>query len=887
MKEQHKDFERLRVVEPELVTAEKRGKALVFGPFPPLTSKSSDHASVTLHQLKSVGYDIVSATGPGLALAAHHVNFSSAGKFEASCAFLNACKDAEHAVLYTRSLEFSRISKPRWYQRRLEELRRIKFVMRAIGQAKRVSLVLEKSPWQARDQFCFWGIAQLWSALRGKALDIQRVTVSPTSLTFALTGRNLPTPENFQAEASVYTAAFDGNGDAESVRLSCMRSQQCAQHWASKSDPEHSRATLDDLDVLVRVFRRHDLRVLPQFRLLWQPSASAASPQTGSKSRAMRFASMDDPSFAKFDLPISRYMVHLRSVLGKEKDFPITNKAEARKFIKWSLWDAGLNTAEQQVPLTDGLRRFVVESSKSYGPLTFPRQGNVAHALGRDDKPFPLSGDLVALWRADRGLSKRYDIENGLDRIAFALEVLLRLPEGMDPFAILGAPVCNWFWKPIGGNGLCLKRIEYLMALFARFDLEGVEAAERPWEADAIRKWVEGPVTDVFPAIRALAGAKPKRISARHDIRIAGLPRSQTGIGSNLRMSFDAMRKIGLSPITHDKAKNLRTMELSPGFTAKRNLSRSVNLLHLNADLVPQVLVAPQFARASEAYNIGFLLWEFDVLPRTHQLAMEMLDEVWVPSEFLRETYAKATKKPVVKVLKGIGVPRVPPIDLARFGVMGEAFTFLTCFDFHSSVARKNPLAAVRAFQDAFPAARHPDVRLIIKTTPIETRHWGDPERQMDQIQKAVALDPRMTLITEHLPFNQLLGLIAACDCLLSPHRAEGFGLMPAYALAYDRPVIATDYSGTTDFITEDTATPLSYKLTDVDKSQVLHPMDGARWAEVDHDHFVSAMRDMYRQPGPARKRALYGAKLIKTDYHPDAQAKRYETRLKEIGALH
>lgn len=886
MKNHHRDFAHLRVVQSVEQHAHKVGTAMVFGPFPPLTSPSSDHASAMLHVLKTIGYKVVSATGPGLALAGHQLNFTSNGRFKTSTKFLTETDTIALSVIYARSAEFARISKPSWHSRRLEELRRIKFIMRAIDAAEKTCLILENHPLKSRDEFCFWAVAQIWSRWRGKKLQVQSKKRAVSDVLHRLTGHREATPSNFVAEASAYEAAFDTLGPQTKIRLTCTRSSQCAQSWAAKMEPGRADAVVSDLKTLVSVFRRHDLRAMPQFRLLWQSLSPAPATRSYGSSPALKKACELDPTYQKFDLPITRYMTHLRKVLGREKDFPLTTRAEARKFLNWSIWEAGAATPDKRLPISQEIVDFIAAGSKSFSVLDVPTTHVVSHTIGRDNAPFPLTSYLSEILQADTSLSEKYDIANPLDRIGFALEVLLRLPADADPRTILGSAACNWFTKPIGGNGLCLTRLEYLLALTTRFELAGATAAERPWEEDAIRTWVRTVAYSVFPALRRLSASSKPSVALRHSLVISGLPKSQTGVGSNLRMSFEAFRTLGVSAQVHDVADGLATVDMGPRQLFGRSLNRSVNLHHMNADAIPQVLTAQAFAQAGDAYNIGYLLWEFDVLPDTHRLALDMLDEIWVPTSFLADAYGAATSKPVHVVKKGIRVPRISPVNLSDFGIEGEAITFLSCFDFHSSVARKNPMASVRAFQDAFPLDRCPDVRLIIKTTPVETRHWGDPERQMAQIETAVAADPRMTVMAEHLPFNRLLGLIAASDCLLSPHRAEGFGLMPAYALAMSKPVISTDYSGSTDFCTQETAIPLPYRLVDVAANQVLHPMKGARWANVDHDAFVAALRDVAANTGPARKRALRGSRLIETEYSPNAQAARYAARLRAIGAL-
>ena len=294
--------------------------------------------------------------------------------------------------------------------------------------------------------------------------------------------------------------------------------------------------------------------------------------------------------------------------------------------------------------------------------------------------------------------------------------------------------------------------------------------------------------------------------------------------------------------------------------------------------------MVPRFAATPSTLHVGFLLWEFGVLPETHRLALDMLDEIWVPTSFLRQTYARATKTPVRTVLKGIHIPQVRAADLSVYGIPRGATTFLTCFDFHSSVARKNPLAGVLAFLDAFPDDQ--TKRLIVKTTPPVVNHWGDPENQWASIEAIAARDPRIVLIREMLPFHDLISLIRAVDCLVSPHRAEGFGLLPAYALSQATPVIATDYSGTKDFCTPETAIPIRHNLVELTPNQSLLPMEGAVWAEVDRAALAQELAAFARDPIDGRVRAVRGRRLIRTKYSPARQAERYRARLVDLGVL-
>ena len=56
-----------------------------------------------------------------------------------------------------------------------------------------------------------------------------------------------------------------------------------------------------------------------------------------------------------------------------------------------------------------------------------------------------------------------------------------------------------------------------------------------------------------------------------------------------------------------------------------------------------------------------------------------------------------------------------------------------------------------------------------------------------------------------------MLSLMTSIDCYVSLHRSEGFGLGMAEAMALEKPVIATNYSGNCEFVTETTGYPIAF----------------------------------------------------------------------------
>jgi glycosyltransferase involved in cell wall biosynthesis len=95
----------------------------------------------------------------------------------------------------------------------------------------------------------------------------------------------------------------------------------------------------------------------------------------------------------------------------------------------------------------------------------------------------------------------------------------------------------------------------------------------------------------------------------------------------------------------------------------------------------------------------------------------------------------------------------------------------------------------IRAFRRAFSPCDK--VALLIKTS----RGKADPQGWARL--EAAARERNVVLIDQLESRARAYGYIAACDCFVSLHRSEGFGLGLAEAMLLGKPVIATNYSGT------------------------------------------------------------------------------------------
>jgi glycosyltransferase involved in cell wall biosynthesis len=178
----------------------------------------------------------------------------------------------------------------------------------------------------------------------------------------------------------------------------------------------------------------------------------------------------------------------------------------------------------------------------------------------------------------------------------------------------------------------------------------------------------------------------------------------------------------------------------------------------------------------------------------------------------------------------------------------GSSCVFLSVFDFHSYLSRKNPWAVIRSFRQAFARGDEP-VTLIMKSI-----NGHQAPQLMATLAEAAQADPRIRFMDAFMPHRELMALMNQCDVLVSLHRSEGFGQGLAEAMLLGKPVVATAYSGNLDFMTEDNSVLVSARLVPLGADDYPYGQ-GQFWAEPNEHEAAVAMATL--ASNPSLRRAL------------------------------
>ena len=304
---------------------------------------------------------------------------------------------------------------------------------------------------------------------------------------------------------------------------------------------------------------------------------------------------------------------------------------------------------------------------------------------------------------------------------------------------------------------------------------------------------------------------------------------------------------------------------------------------------------------AGAAVAVGRTMFETDRLDPEHVKRLNAMREVWVPTQWGLDTFARAGVRPekLRVVPEAVDIERFdadavaasPEFDLEARArrVLGpplrgggvRSTKFLSVFKWE---ARKAPEVLLSAYLDAFTA--EDDVALFLRCdlyheTAAETATGTDlVAARIEAFAEARRRDDGATTKTSprvyalpRVPETELPSAYAAADAFVLPSRGEGWGRPHVEAMSLGLPVIATNWSGPTAFMTRQNAYPLA-----VENELVALPEDGHfkthRWAQPSEDHLRSLLKHVHAFPEEARRKGKQAAADVRRRFAPETVAR-------------
>ncbi|MEE1654757.1 glycosyltransferase family 4 protein [Microvirga sp. CF3062] len=318
--------------------------------------------------------------------------------------------------------------------------------------------------------------------------------------------------------------------------------------------------------------------------------------------------------------------------------------------------------------------------------------------------------------------------------------------------------------------------------------------------------------------------------------------RHASGLGAAARACHDALKASGLPVYGIDLTEELMHEVNHTGFIyddGRTVIGKGTVFLHISGPLVPLAMGFLGRAFVRDKRFIAHWFWELPAVPKDWSPAIPFIHEICVNTTFVRDAIRPiAHGRPLHIVSYPLALKKRPrPARRPE-----EPFTVLVVFNIASSFARKNPCAAIAAFRQAF--GDDHSVRLIVKY--MNDFVWPEGVRLMEEAAGDAANIELTGGILDEAGMDALYG---CADVVMSLHRAEGLGLPLAEGMLRGLPVIATDWSGSTDFLTRETGMPVGYELVPVIDSQGKYGDTASTWAEADVSEAAAALKSLQTDP--------------------------------------
>lgn len=325
----------------------------------------------------------------------------------------------------------------------------------------------------------------------------------------------------------------------------------------------------------------------------------------------------------------------------------------------------------------------------------------------------------------------------------------------------------------------------------------------------------------------------------KEGINLIGSIKAEMGLGQSCRLLANMIKETKYEFTVYNYGFSGMVKEEDSSFDEfiSEELPYAINIFHVNPCELGNLFMGLQNAWDGR-YNIAFWLWELEEFPKEWEIYCKLFDEIWTPSEFSGRAIKKITDVPMKVLPYYVTAPYKKTMNRKEFLLPNNKFLFLVMYDINSTEGRKNPQGAITAFKMAF-APQNDEVGLVIKVN-------NGTDKQIRKLKSQLAEYKNVYYIMETIDKEAVNSLIKCCDVFVSLHRAEGFGLVMAEAMLLGRPVIATNWSSNTEFMSKEAACMVDCQMIKNQQTEGLYKK-GCVWAEPDYGQAAEYMEKLWR----------------------------------------
>jgi GT2 family glycosyltransferase/glycosyltransferase involved in cell wall biosynthesis len=356
-------------------------------------------------------------------------------------------------------------------------------------------------------------------------------------------------------------------------------------------------------------------------------------------------------------------------------------------------------------------------------------------------------------------------------------------------------------------------------------------------------------------------------------VNLLGFLSTQSGLGTAARGCLQALESCNVPIYVVD------VPPWSGGLDLRRpvQLPYRISLIQQNADMMERFVRAYGYECLVGSYNIGYWFWELPSLRSDWFSAFSYVDEVWAPSEFCRQSFQCLTSRCVLILPPVVdGLDRRLVHGRKHFGIPDDVFVFASIFDVSSQIERKNPFCLIKAFRQEFGDSK--DVLLCLKFSQPQYDHT-----MVNRLEESIAGALNIRTFRQTLSDEEINSFQNVIDCLVSPHRSEGFGLNLAEAMYLGKPVIATRYSSNLDFMNDENSYLIDYKLTPINQNAGPY-FKGSVWADPSVEDLACVLRRVFERRDEREQKGRAAARSIRERFNARRVGEIMRRRFIELG---